>query len=262
MTDTDTDTKNSRQVPWPWFLGVIAAIVIYFASSIAGEFAISLYPLFQGWTMEQAGDWLKSSTAAQFAYVASIEAVTIGLLYLFLRFYKAGFRALGLIKPRAKDALYAILAYPPYLIINIVVTLAAGALLSINVEQEQQLGFESVVSNLDLILTFLSLVILPPLVEEIMVRGFLFGSLKKGMPVVAAAIVTSGLFGLLHLQFGSGAPLLWVAAIDTFVLSLFLCYLREKTGSLWPAIYLHMLKNGLAFFVLFIAPTWFPNMTI
>jgi hypothetical protein len=85
-------------------------------------------------------------------------------------------------------------------------------------------------------------------------RGFLFSSLKRGMTVVVAAIVTSSIFAIAHLQFGSDAPLLWLAAIDTFVLSLVLCYLRQKTGSLWPCIGLHMIKNGLAFTVLFLIP--------
>jgi membrane protease YdiL (CAAX protease family) len=43
-----------------------------------------------------------------------------------------------------------------------------------------------------------------------------------------------------------------VAALDTFTLSLVLCYLRQKTDSLWPGIMLHALKNGLAFMSLFL----------
>jgi membrane protease YdiL (CAAX protease family) len=60
------------------------------------------------------------------------------------------------------------------------------------------------------------------------------------------------LFAVAHLQFGSGAPLLWIAAIDTFVLSLFLIYLKDKTDSLWAPILLHMLKNFIAFMALFV----------
>jgi membrane protease YdiL (CAAX protease family) len=59
------------------------------------------------------------------------------------------------------------------------------------------------------------------------------------------------LFGVAHLQFGSGAPLLWVAALDTFTLSIVLCYLREKTGSVWAGVFLHAIKNAIAFVALF-----------
>src|SRR5690606_7282850 len=103
-----------------------------------------------------------------------------------------------------------------------------------------------------LILVFISLVLLPPFVEEVLARGFLYTGLKTKWPVWAAAVVTSLIFAAAHLEFGSGAPLLWVAAIDTFTLSLVLIYLREKTGKLGASIMLHMLKNGVAFVLLFI----------
>ncbi len=103
-----------------------------------------------------------------------------------------------------------------------------------------------------LILTFISLVILPPLAEEIMVRGFLYSSLKKAMPVAWAVIATSAIFAAAHLPEGGAAGPLYIAALDTFVLSLVLIYLREKTGSLWSSITLHMIKNGVAFVALFI----------
>ena len=54
------------------------------------------------------------------------------------------------------------------------------------------------------------------------------------------------------MEFGSGQPLLWVAALDTFTLSMVLCYLRQETDSLWPGILLHALKNCIAFITLFV----------
>mgnify|MGYP003584885959 CR=1 FL=1 len=63
-------------------------------------------------------------------------------------------------------------------------------------------------------------------------------------PMYAAAIVTSVLFGLVHMQ--------WNVAIDTFLLSFALIYVFEKTNNLWAAIALHALKNGIAFIGIFI----------
>jgi membrane protease YdiL (CAAX protease family) len=123
---------------------------------------------------------------------------------------------------------------------------------SLNVEQQQQLGFQPTTSHIGLILTFISLVVLPPLVEEFIMRGFLFTSLLRRLKVVPSIVITSIIFASAHLQFGSDAPLLWVAAIDTFMLSLVLCYMRYKTGSLWPGIFLHALKNCVAFLSIFI----------
>jgi membrane protease YdiL (CAAX protease family) len=61
-------------------------------------------------------------------------------------------------------------------------------------------------------------------------------------------LVTSLLFGLAHLQSGDNGALIWGAALDTFILSLVLVYLRESTGALYAGILIHSLNNLLAFF--------------
>jgi membrane protease YdiL (CAAX protease family) len=83
-------------------------------------------------------------------------------------------------------------------------------------------------------------------------RGYLYGSLRKAFSKLNAALITSVIFASAHLEFGSGAPLLWIAALDTFVLSLFLVGLHEKTGSLWAGMLVHGAKNAIAFAALFI----------
>jgi membrane protease YdiL (CAAX protease family) len=93
---------------------------------------------------------------------------------------------------------------------------------------------------------------MPAIVEEILVRGFLYSGLLKKLSVVSAALIASGIFALAHLQFLSGQPLVFIAAIDTFVLSLALIWLRQKTGNIWPGVVVHMLKNSLAFVSIFI----------
>ena len=103
-----------------------------------------------------------------------------------------------------------------------------------------------------MLLTFVSLVVLPPLAEETVFRGFVYTGIRRRFPFLLSAVITSVLFAIPHLQFGEGAPLLWVAALDTFVLSLVLCYVRERTNSLWPGILIHALKNGIAFVALFL----------
>jgi len=87
-------------------------------------------------------------------------------------------------------------------------------------------------------------VIVAPVAEEIIFRGYLYGKLKKFVPIWVAIVVTSLIFGAIH-----GA---WNLAIDTFALSLILCLMREFTGNIWSSILLHMVKNGIAFYILFI----------
>jgi membrane protease YdiL (CAAX protease family) len=60
------------------------------------------------------------------------------------------------------------------------------------------------------------------------------------------------LFASAHLDEGGSAGPLYVGAVDTFILSLSLIYLREKTNNLWASMTLHACKNGFAFVALFI----------
>ena len=85
-----------------------------------------------------------------------------------------------------------------------------------------------------------------PFAEEILFRGYLYGKLRRVLPVWVAIIIVGLVFGGLH-----GA---WNVAIDTFALNIILCYLRETTDGLWAPILLHMAKNGVAFYFLFINP--------
>lgn len=115
-------------------------------------------------------------------------------------------------------------------------------------KQVQEIGFSHLNRRYEIMLAFATLVIIAPIAEEILFRGYLFGKLKKYIPIWLAIIVTSLAFGFVH-----GA---WNIAIDTFALSVILCILRLLTGNIWASILLHMAKNGIAFYFLFINPTF------
>jgi hypothetical protein len=243
---------SSEQVPWnPWF-GVFFVLVTFYVSQVVAALLLSIYPLLKHWTGQQAADWANSTVLAQFIFVVLAEGLVLLMLYGFLRGYRRTFRDIGLKPFRVTDLGYGIIGVPIYYVLyGLAVALAAHYVHGLDVNQHQEIGFESVTGIGPLLLTFISLVVLPPLAEEIMVRGFLYSSLKKALPLIWAALVTSALFAAAHLPEGSGGPL-YIAALDTFILSLVLIYLREKTGSLWPCITLHAIKNGVAFVALFV----------
>jgi len=146
------------------------------------------------------------------------------------------------------DILWAPAGAVVYLILTTLVSAAASVVLPfIDYAQKQYTGFSQLASQPEYLLAFVSLVIIAPFAEEILFRGYLFGKLRKHMSLWAAILVTSLLFGLVHFQ--------WNVSVDVFALSIVLCLLRVVSGSLWPSILLHMLKNGIAFYFLFINPT-------
>lgn len=257
MPNVSSDARPKKvTVPWnPWWAVLFIAVIFYGSQLFSGTI-VSLYALARHWSDDRIADWLESSVTAQFAYILIAEAFVIGAIYLFLRLYKLGFASIGLRRPRWSDLVYGLAAVPFYILFYfLTVAVVSYFVPGLDIDQEQQLGFNNVHGGLQLTLTFISLVILPPLTEEIMVRGFLYGSLKKAMPIVGAVLATSAIFAVAHLPEGGAAGPLYIAALDTFVLSLVLIYLREKTDGLWASITLHAIKNGIAFTVLFVLHT-------
>jgi len=231
---------------------IVYVLLIFLLSQLFAGLLVASYPALKGWTGEQGTAWLESSVYAQFIYILVAEFLTVWFTIKFARKAGAKLSQLGIKKPHLKDVAYALAGYGIYFVIYLIVIIIASQFSSfINLDQAQDIGFESATGTGNLLIVYLSLAILPPIAEEVLFRGYLFSSLRAKYRLRYAAIITSILFGIAHLQFGSGAPLLWVAAIDTFVLSMVLCYLRERTGSIGASVMLHILKNSIAFVALF-----------
>ena len=113
-----------------------------------------------------------------------------------------------------------------------------------DVTQKQNVLFSQYIGGLDRIIAFFVLVILAPIAEELIFRGWLYGKLRARANLIISIFLTSLLFGLMHFQ--------WNVGVNVFAMSIVLCGLREITGTIYSGIILHMLKNGLAFFLLFI----------
>lgn len=134
-----------------------------------------------------------------------------------------------------------------YMVATIIVALFAKALLPwVDQTQEQDVGFADLTFAYEYVFAFIALVVLPPIAEELLFRGYLFGRLRGRLGFWMTTLLVSVLFGLVHGQ--------WNVGIDTAVLSIFLCILREKTGTVWASMAVHAIKNGIAYFFLFIAP--------
>lgn len=247
------ESIDSKIANWSPLEAVGITIAIYFISQIIVAVVIGAYGELRGIGAEELTQQIENSSFVQFLYILGIECLTVAFLYVFMKHRKTSWSVIGWVKPRISDIGYALGGFGVYfLVYGVLLTTLISNYLPIDTEQRQELGFDVATTGPELIFIFLSLVILPPLIEEIIVRGFLFTGLRTKLPFITAAIVTSIVFGAAHLQWGSDAPLLWTAAIDTFTLSMILVYLRHKTSSLWPGIGLHFIKNGIAFFVLFV----------
>lgn len=187
------------------------------------------------------------------SFVGNLLVWTIMMIVLLVPMKKWGIlknfkQELGLDRfPSWSDIGLAILAFFPYAVLSNIFNQTFVVLVpSYDQTQVQQLGFSNFTTQYEVMLAFLALVVAAPIIEEIIFRGYLFGRLRKHAGTVVAILLTSITFAVLHMQLNVG--------IDVFALSILLCLLRVVTGSIWAGVLLHMIKNGLAYYVLFVMP--------
>jgi membrane protease YdiL (CAAX protease family) len=81
-------------------------------------------------------------------------------------------------------------------------------------------------------------VLVAPVVEEVFFRGFVFAGLRKRYDWRKAALISSALFALVHLQPTAVLPIL--------ILGFIFAYLYHRSNSIWPAVLMHVSTNALA----------------
>lgn len=247
-------TKPKKKI-WPWLL--ILPIWVY-----AAFWSAQLLVLASQWLLVNIGVSLGgvnqvvyTTTLSAIIYILAVAIVTL-VPYLVWR-RKTTSKELGMPDvPTWIDYLMPIPAFVVYIVCSgLLLALLTKLAPAIDLSQAQDLPFTSQMlgTRWQLFLAFLTLVVMAPIAEEILFRGYLHGKLRNVAPAWVAVLITALTFGLAHLWAG-GDNLQWAVAIDTFALGLILSIMREYTGAIWASIVLHAIKNGLAFYLLFVNP--------
>lgn len=231
-------------------LAVMFVLFAYFFSQLISGVVVYTILAIGGGSQSEISTQLQESTFSQFAFLGVAMAVELGLFYGLSRITKLNLSYLNPKKFSWNLSWVIPVALAVYMIASTAMMNALGGI--INTDQKQEIGFENVQGGLELAMVFGALVILAPLAEEILFRGFLFTEFRRKANLVISSLLVSAFFAGFHLQLGSGNPPLWSGFVDTFVLSIVLCYVREKTGSIWYGVGIHSLKNFLAFLLIFI----------
>lgn len=113
-----------------------------------------------------------------------------------------------------------------------------------NSGETQSVGFSPFMNGGEKVIAFFVLVVVAPVFEEIIFRGWLYGKLRAKIDMIPSILIVSVLFGIMHFQ--------WNVGVNVFALSVVLCGLREITGTIYAGILTHMIKNGVAFFLLYV----------
>jgi membrane protease YdiL (CAAX protease family) len=195
---------------------------------------------------------LRNTVIAGLVYVLTL-IIVIGIPYKW-RGIQTTKEELGFTRlPSWMDLLLAPACFLLYILITgILLAIVTELFPGFDAEEAQEVGFEGINQYYEYVLAFITLVVLAPVAEEVLVRGYLYGKLRKITSVAGAVIITSLLFSLMHFQ--------WNVAISVLPLGIILAMLRESTGSIWASILLHMIKNGIAYYLLFVNTSLFNSL--
>jgi len=258
MSKESLETKLIESAQQSWLkpaLKILAIIGITLGIFVAGQLIPALIVVVvlgvMGNNTDQITDILSNNIAAQLVVTAGIALTTVSILWYALKLRGHNPKKFLLLDklPSPGQLGEVVLTYGVYFMTLIAASIAISILVpGVDVDQTQELGVADTAGN-GLIAVFIMLAVIPPIFEEILFRGFLYRYISRFGGVIAGYILTSVLFGAAHLEFGN---LNWIAAIDTLVFSGFLIYISQKHKSLYSAIFMHAIKNSIAFFVLFV----------
>jgi membrane protease YdiL (CAAX protease family) len=213
--------EKARPVPWSThdvWLGVIA-LVLWLAGVFAASYLIGAYEL--------------SVDPGLFTGIAE-SLLLAPVWWLAVRKHGAGWDSLGLRRFQAGNLGVGC----GLMILSIIFNLVYSSILAVfDLQMQSDLVpiFAELSSPWWLLLAG---IVVAPVVEEIFFRGFLYAGLAQRYPWRKAALISSAFFALVHLQ-----P---TAIVPIFILGYIFAYLYRRSGSIWPAVVMHVSTNALA----------------
>lgn len=245
--------KNGYDTGYQPRIALALTVGIFIFAQIIVAIGIGFIAYFTGHDPVEFTDTITDSNTNLFLLALALSFLQFLGIYFALFFKRKKLRSIGLVTPVRADIGRAVAYWLIYLgLFVFAVLLLDQTDLGVDLEQEQQLDFSKPTERPELALIFAAIVLLPAFIEEFLMRGFLFHSLRSKLSFWPSTLVVSVVFGAAHFQIGSGEPLLWVAFVDTFILSMVLCHVTERFRTLWPAIIIHALKNSIAYYFIFI----------
>ena len=205
----------------------IIAISIYAASFIIKISGIQNFSLFQEYT----------SLKFTFLYIIQLLVMLTPLLI-----YKINAPISEILKTNkvsiGKSFLTIISAYIIYIILMIIVKALNLDFIGMG-EQQDYLKFFGT-DKFSVVISVISVVLVGPIAEEILFRGYLTYRAEKFFSQNTSNIIISAIFASFHLQLN--------VIISLFILSLVIGNIRNHTNSIYPAIGFHIMNNAIALF--------------
>lgn len=232
---------NPLKVPWKSWEAILVFVLSWIGAPLLILSAFRFAAPYDANIMQFVQGIHVNDITASFQLTVLDALAGLGVIWLILRKYKVGWDSIGLRKFNVlKSSALIIAMFVAFVALAYVALIITKILLpGFDPNQAQVNEFTSAVTGNARIISFFALVVIPPIVEEMLFRGFMFPAFAGRVGIFFGALFSSLLFGLAHLQANVG--------VYTIVLGLLLCYMYKRTGSIIPGITLHMINNYVAF---------------
>ncbi len=225
-------------------IGSLLALIIWVVCAVIASQLFVGYPMIWLLGTDTLSQPLWSAVYSTLAYLVALLLI-IFVPQKFLKKSRTNRESLGLTNtPTWTDIGLAPIGFIVSLLLGAALVAVFNLFPWFNAAEAQDVGFNYLSSGTDRIIAFAILVIIAPIIEEIIFRGWLYDKLRKRTGVICSILLTSLAFAVVHLQ--------WNVGVNVFALSVVLCGLREVTGTIYSGILTHMIKNGVAFYLLYI----------
>ena len=227
-------------VTWDaWHLGRCAIFYVAVLRLVVGGVA---------WAQSAFGDAVPSTVLAA---VAGNVVGIVGCLFIVALAGGGWGSRLGLLGLREKRAgsraamgVVAAIMIQPLLLVAGIITIVYGPIVGIDFRPQPLLFHARHLPSWGFALLCVSAVVVAPVTEEVLFRGFVYGTLRRYLGPLGAISLSAGIFSVLH-----GHP---PAYLSLFVVGFLLAYLYERTGSLAASIAAHALHNLSSMLVVFV----------
>jgi len=247
MSDMTAETTEPR-TPWGLWATLGWVLLAFVLSAIAGFVVVLIWR--PEAIMSGGADMLKDGPLISITTVASaiVQVGTLALAAKLARWPVGEY--LGLVRPAVRPALIAIAVMIVFLLAYDALTYLLGRDV---VTPFQVDTYRTARDGGTLPLLWLTFVIVAPVAEEIMFRGFLFrGWVRSEQSAIPGILIISALFAAIHVQYD------WFGMLQVFFIGLLLAIARWRSGSTLLTILMHVLINFWATVQSMIKVEWLP----
>ena len=161
----------------------------------------------------------------------------LGVYFIALRPQKLSWSEVGIKRFAAKDW-KLIIIYSIIIMVGAIIIVFLTSFMGNSWENDKTDAMQQNVTFVTVFIALISAAIISPIYEEIFYRGFLYRWLRTRIGFIGAILLSSTIFTIVHIPTYNAMPVNFFSAI-IYALA------YERTNSVWPAVIIHGLTNGI-----------------